>query len=324
MEDNHEQLEKSLSTAREHKGIGRKHPLHIKINTFILFIKISIYALFICSLYYSNHGTFPKPWNTQHNQANKPSVKSRALVEQGQVYINKYPKINEYSKFYHENDDYQTFNRETYFRRYLAAFKSRGDKWTSQPLHNLISKFESAKKNFLDENRRSFERGIEGHGTGVKTPNVVTKKPATVKKDPSAAIEEPRRVIKEPVRAIENYEATTEDPDEETIYSDAEIDEQEKLDEEEQRLKNYLDSYLEDEVHLKNIHKFIRETEDCARKYKKKKYDFFKHVIALKKRLKKIINSIKHRLVKLMTYRKYRRFKLLISTFILFLSMLFP
>ncbi|GAB68681.1 hypothetical protein PCYB_141080 [Plasmodium cynomolgi strain B] len=310
MEDNHEKLDKSLSTEHEHTGTGRKQQLNIKISTFILFIKISVYALFICSLYYSNHGTFSKPRNTQCNQWNKPSLKSRALVEQGPAYINKYSKINEYSKLCHMHDDYPTFNEETYFRRDLAAFKSKWDKRTSQPLHNLISKIKSAPTNFLDEKRRSSEKGIENNGKGINIPNVVTKKPG--------------RVIEEPVEVIEYHEATTEDPDEESIYFDAEIDEQEILDEEEQRLKNYLDSYLEDEIHLKNIHKFIQETEECTRKYKKKKYDFFKNIIALRKRFKKIINSIKHRLVKHMTYRKHHLIKLLIFTINWFFSKLLP
>ncbi|EUD64968.1 hypothetical protein C922_04596 [Plasmodium inui San Antonio 1] len=315
MEDTHQQVEKSLPTDHEHTGTPRKHPLNIRISTFILFVKISIYAIFICSIYYSSHGTLCHPRNTQCNQGNEPSVKSRALVEQGAVHINKFSKIKEYSKSYHMRDDYPTFNEETYFRRDLGAFKSKGDRRTSQPLHNLISNIGSAKKNSSDENRRFFEKGIEDPGTGINTPNVVTKKPARVLEEPVEALEYNAATKKHPDPAIE-------DPDEETIYFDEEIDEHEEFDEEEKRLRNYLDSYLEDEVLLTNIHKFIQESEDCASKYKQKKYDFFKHIIALRKRFNRTINSIKHRLVKLMTHRRHCRIKLLISTIIRFFSRL--
>ncbi|ANQ09485.1 Uncharacterized protein PCOAH_00037390 [Plasmodium coatneyi] len=296
MEDNHEELGECLPTEHEHTQTGRKDLLNIKKITFILFIKISIYALFICSLYDSNHGTFSKTRNTHCNQGNKPHVKPRALIEQGPVYFNKYSKINGYSKLFHVHDDYPTFNEGTYLGRNLAALKSEGDERTSLPFHNLISKIENGIKYFLNENHCPSEEGIEDHDTYTNIPNVLT----------------------------EDHDPEIEDPDEETVDFDADIDEQEELDEEEQRLKNYLDSYLIDEVHLKNIHDFIQETEDYARKYKKKKYDFFQHITDLWKRFNRFIKSIKRRLHKLMIYSKHHHIKLLLSAIIRLLSILFP
>ncbi|CAA9990617.1 Plasmodium exported protein, unknown function [Plasmodium knowlesi strain H] len=316
MEDNHVPRQKCLSTEHKHTKTGRKNPLNIKKCTFILFIKISIYALFICSLYYSNHDIFSTPPNTQYKQWNKASVKSGALMEQGPAYINKYSKFNEYSKLFHVHDDYPRFNERTYFGRNLAELKSEGDERALTQLHSAISEIKNGDKYFLDQNYRSLEEEIEDYDTGIYFHNIVTKIPGGV--------------IEEHTDEIEYYEAMTENddpamdyPDEELIYFDPEIDEHEELDEEEQRLKKYLDSFLDDEVHLKNIHDFIQETEDCVRKYKKKKYDFFNYIVELRKKFNRIIKSIKHRLLKFMTYNKHYLIKVLVSTITRLLSILF-
>ncbi|SBS80635.1 Plasmodium exported protein, unknown function [Plasmodium ovale curtisi] len=94
-----------------------------------------------------------------------------------------------------------------------------------------------------------------------------------------------KNVSKEPYMEIKQSEQ----------YTDA-IGEEEK-----EALKKYLDAYLEDEIHLKNIHDFMQQTENCRRHYVPMKYSWHKRKIIIEKAVRKFVTSLKHRMKKLIT-----------------------
>ncbi|GAW83223.1 Plasmodium exported protein, unknown function [Plasmodium gonderi] len=242
------------------------------------------------------------------------------LVGRDLAYIDKSSKMQKYTPLYNIYDNYPKYNVGKELGVTIEALKLKGcRKAPLKSFYDLTSKVKGAQTKILHKNYYPFKEQVENNdireddnslikysnetiidsNLEINDPDVVIGDQDQVVQDPHVMIEDPHVMIEEPDVVIEEPDAVLEE-DLDTVT------EHEGFDEEDQNFKEYLHSCLEDEIHVTNIHRFMHETECFARKYRQNNNYFWKFIVTLRLKLKKIMYIIIHFLLKYLTFRKYR------------------